>query len=154
VSNDAARHELGDLLALVQEQMADIATMQKKRATLTAHASTADGTVEVTVNAQGTVVKTTIDDTYFTDFDVADLGDHVTAAAQAAAREVWRRSAELIQPLAQRRGKLPLPSDVVGGVPDLRDLIADMGVATEGAEPEEPQADWDESDSAPIVRRA
>ena len=82
VSNDAARHELADVLALAQEQMADLAAMQKKRVQLTATVAVAGGTVEVTVNVQGLVTNTVIDEDYLDDFDFADLGDHVTSAAQ------------------------------------------------------------------------
>jgi DNA-binding protein YbaB len=88
VSNDAARHELADVLALVQEQMSDLAAMQKKRAALTATAEVADGNVKVTVNAQGVLVNTVIDESFTDDYDFADLGDFITEAAQAAAREV------------------------------------------------------------------
>jgi len=126
VSNDAARHELAEVLALAQEQMADLAVMQKKRAALTAHAAVADGTVEVTVNAQGLITRTVIDEAYLDEFDFADLGGYVTQAAQAAAQEVGRRSAELLVPLNERRKKFPSLSDIVDGAPDFRELMNDV----------------------------
>jgi DNA-binding protein YbaB len=126
VSNDAARHELAEVLALAQEQMADLAAVHKKRATLTANATVADGTVEVTVNAQGIVTRTVIDETYQDEFDFADLGDYITAAAQAAAREVGKRSAELLAPMTERRKQFPGLSDIVEGAPDFRDWMPDL----------------------------
>lgn len=126
MSNDAARHELAEVLALAQEQMADLAVMQKKRAALTAEAAVADGTVEVTVNAQGVVTRTVIDESYLDEFDFADLGGYITAAAQAAAQEVGRRSAEMLTPLNERRKKFPSLSGIVDGAPDLREMMTDL----------------------------
>lgn len=126
MSNDAARHELAEVLALAQEQMADLAVMQKKRAALTAEAAVADGTVEVTVNAQGIVTRTVIDESYLDEFEFADLGGYITAAAQAAAQEVGRRSAEMLTPLNERRKKFPSLSGIVDGAPDLREMMTDL----------------------------
>lgn len=153
MTNDAARHELGEVLALVQEQMADLAELQKKRATLTAKAAVADGAVEVTVNAQGTVIETVIDESYLDDFDFADLGAHITEAAQSAAREITRRSAQLLAPLTERRTRLPSLSAVVDGAPDLSDLMSDVGRWT-GAEPKpaDDNEDWEDPVSFPTVR--
>lgn len=123
MDNDAARHELTDALALLQEHMADLAIVEKKRADLSATADAAEGTVVVTVDAQGVVSNTAVDASYFDEYEMADLGDHVTAAAQAAAREVARQSAELLAPLARRRAQFPSLSDTVDGAPDIRDLV-------------------------------
>ncbi|MDT5208827.1 MAG: hypothetical protein QOF67_1242, partial [Mycobacterium sp.] len=53
-----------DVLALVREQIADIAALQKTQAELTATGEAADGMVEVTVNAGGQLLKTVIDESY------------------------------------------------------------------------------------------
>lgn len=155
MSNDAARHELDHVLALVQEQMAGIAEMQKQRAALTATATAAEGMIEVTVDAQAMVVRTAIDEAYFDDYDLADLGEHITAAAQAAARDVQRRGMELMQPLTERRGQIPSLADMVGGMPDLQGLIP--GADRPHAAPphtDDDQQGWEEQDSHPTVRRA
>jgi DNA-binding protein YbaB len=157
VSNDAARHQLADVLALAQEQMAGLAEVQRKRAALTGQATVADGTVQVTVNAQGVLVGTVIDEAYLDDYDFADLGDYVTEAARAAAQEVARRSAELLAPLTERRAKLPALSEIVPGAPDLRELFPNPGdapdVASNRNEPD-PQGDgWDDQSTFdPTVR--
>jgi DNA-binding protein YbaB len=126
VNNDAARHELEETLELVHEHLADLAIVERKRAALSATATAADGTVEVTVDARGIVSATTVDDSYLDDFELADLGDFVTAAAQEAAGEVGRQSAELLAPLADRRARFPSLSDIVDGAPDLRDLVSHL----------------------------
>lgn len=128
MSNDAARHELAEVLALAQQQMADLAAMQKKRAALTASAAVADGTVEVTVNAQGILTRTVIDESYLDEFDFADLGEYITSAVQVAAREVGKRSAELLVPLSERRKQLPALSDIVEGAPDFREFMPDLTI--------------------------
>jgi DNA-binding protein YbaB len=82
VDNDAARHELAEALALLHEHMDDLAAVETQRAVLSATATAADGTVAVTVNARGVVSHTDVDESYLADYDLADLGDYVTAAAQ------------------------------------------------------------------------
>lgn len=145
LTNDAAHHELTDALALVQEQIADLAELHKKRATLTAKASRADDTVCVTVNAQGMVIDTAIDETYLDDFDFADLGAHITAAAQSAAREVARRSAQLLAPLSERRRRFPSLPSIVDDMPDVVDLIPDLGCFTNaGPKPADNNQDWED----------
>lgn len=122
MNNDARRHQMSEVLALVQEQMADIAVVQRKQAELTATADAADGMVEVTVDAHGHLIKTDIDESYLDDFEFEELPDHITAAAQAAAREAARRVADMMAPITRRREGLPSLSQIVEGAPDLRDL--------------------------------
>lgn len=124
MNNDAARERVGDVLAGLRDQLADIAVMQKKQAELRADGQAADGTVKVTVNAHGQVVKTVIDKSYLDDHDFEELGGHVTEAAQAAAGEAGRRMAELLAPINERHNKLPSLSDIVDSLPDLSDVMA------------------------------
>jgi DNA-binding protein YbaB len=129
MDNDGARHELTDALALLQEHMGELATVERKRAALSATATVADGTVVVTVNAHGVVSNAAIDETYLDDHDLAELGDFVTTAAQDAARDVDRQAARLLAPLAERRARFPSLADIVDGAPDIRDLLAHRHVA-------------------------
>ncbi|WP_441959676.1 YbaB/EbfC family nucleoid-associated protein [Mycolicibacterium houstonense] len=121
---DAARHELIDALALVQEQLADLAAVERARAALSATATRADGTVAVTVDSDGVVIQTVVSESYLEEHEMADLGAHLTAAAQDAARDAGLRLSELLAPLAQRRERMPSLSDIVDGAPDLRDLLS------------------------------
>jgi DNA-binding protein YbaB len=124
MDNDAARHELVNALALVQEQFTELAAVEEARAALSATATRADGTVSVTVNADGVVTQTAVGESYLADHDLTDLGWHITAAAQEAARDVEWKVADLLAPLAQRREEMPSLSDVIDGAPDIRDLLS------------------------------
>lgn len=122
MDNDAARHELTEALALVQEHLAELAVVEKKRAALSATATTAGGKVVVTVNARGVVSKATVDESYLDHNDLAELGDYFTAAAQEAASDVEMQAVDLLAPLAERRERFPSLSDIVEGAPDIRNL--------------------------------
>jgi DNA-binding protein YbaB len=130
MDNDHIRDEFTEVMALVQDQMDEVATMGKKRAALQAKASVAEGTVEVTVDAQGTVVKTVIDESYRDQFDFDDLGGYVTSAARAAAQEVQRRAQELFNPLTERRQTIASMSGTID-LPDFSELLSRINPATE-----------------------
>lgn len=135
MNSDAARHELAEALALVQEHLAELAVVEKKRAALTATATAADGTVAVTVDARGVVSEAAVDESYLDEYELADLGDFITAAAQEAVSDVAMRSAELLAPLAERRARFPSLSDVVDGAPDIRDLVSHFHLADHPQQP-------------------
>jgi len=111
-----------DVLAQVQEQMADLAAMQQKQAELTASSTAADGLVEVTVNAHGHLTKTVIDETYLDEFEFEELSGHITEAAQGAIRKAATQIAEMMAPILERRKSLPGLSEIIDGAPDLRDF--------------------------------
>lgn len=123
LSTESARERLGDVLAGVRDQLADIAAVQKKQAELKVDGQAAEGSVEVTVNARGQVVKAVIDKSYLDDHDFEDLGAHITKAAQAAAGEAGRRVAEMLAPINERHKNLPSFSDIVEGLPELSDVL-------------------------------
>ncbi|MFV8265661.1 YbaB/EbfC family nucleoid-associated protein [Mycolicibacterium peregrinum] len=143
MDNDAARHELIDALALVQEQFADLAAVEEERAALSSAATRADGTVTVTVDCDGVVIHTAVSETYLDNHDLADLGRHITDAAQDAARDIEQKLAELLAPLVRRREQMPSLSDIVDGAPDIRDLLSTVVPASQVE---------DESDGFPTVR--
>jgi DNA-binding protein YbaB len=111
-----------DVLAQVQEQMADLAAVQRKQAELTASATAADGLVEVTVNAHGHLTQTVIDETYLDEFEFEELSGHITEAAQLAIRNAATRMQEMMAPILERRKSLPGLSEIIDGAPDLRDF--------------------------------
>jgi DNA-binding protein YbaB len=152
LSNEARRHQLTEVLALVQEQMADIAAVQQKQAELTASAASADGLVEVTVNVHGHLLKTEIDESYLDEYEFSELGEHITEAAQAAARTAATLAAEMMAPIADRRRLFPALSEIADGAPDLRDLappaLDPFGGPESGAED-----DGSNESAFPIVRR-
>jgi DNA-binding protein YbaB len=144
-----------DVLAQVQEQMADLAAVQRKQAELTASSTAADGLVEVTVNAHGHLTKTVIDEAYLDEFEFEELSGHITEAAQAAIRTAATQIAEMMAPILERRQTLPGLSEIFDGAPDLRDLAPpgfESSVVTT------PRADPDGNDGTdespfPTVRR-
>lgn len=154
MSNDELRHEMTEVLALVQEQMADIAALQRKQAELTAKAAVAEGMVEVTVNAHGQLVKTVIDESYLDEYEFDELSEHITEAAQAAARDAARRVTEMMVSISDRRKRFPSLSEFVDGAPDLRDLVPPWRQPVAAA----PRHDHDDDDGRgesafPTVRR-
>jgi hypothetical protein len=64
---DAIGGRLAGVLADLRDQLADFAAVRKKLAGLKVSAAVAEGSVEVTVNAQGQVIKTAIDECYLDD---------------------------------------------------------------------------------------
>jgi DNA-binding protein YbaB len=157
VNNDDASHDLAQVLSLVQEQMQDLSVMQQKRAALIATATVAGGTVKVTVDAQRMVTSTVIDESYLDEFEFADLGGHITTAAQQAAQEIERRSAALLAPLTERRTQISSLSSLVVDAPDFQDLITGLNPAgpagPEAGRAAEGDDGLDEHSPYPTVRR-
>lgn len=139
---------------MVQEQLADIAAVQKKQAELTATGTAADGMVEVTVNAHGQLTKTVIDENYLDDHEFDELSDHITEAAQSAARDAVRRVSEMMAPISERRKAFPAMSDIMRGAPDLRDLMPPGLDPFAAPQPRRtPDQDDGRDDMFPTVRR-
>ncbi|KAA0096633.1 YbaB/EbfC family DNA-binding protein [Mycolicibacterium sp. P1-18] len=154
MSNESIRNEFGQVLALVQEQMRDLANVQQQRSTMMARATAADGMVEVTVNAQRTVVKTVVDDTYLDDHELADLGGHVTSAAQAAVRQLDQRSEALLAPMNERRKAVSEISGNVIGLPGFREALAEVSAMGDSlnSPPEPVTNDGEDASSFPTIR--
>ena len=157
MDNDAMKHELDEVLSLVQEQMRDLSAMQQKRSELTAKATAADGAVEVSVDAQGIVTGVVIDESYLKDFELADLGAHIAEASREAAEEIGRRAAAMLEPLTQRRGAIRAMSDIAVDIPEFGDALASLNLAAPpgneatAAAPDEDG--WDGRSSFPSVRQ-
>ncbi|MBA0047870.1 YbaB/EbfC family nucleoid-associated protein [Mycobacteroides sp. LB1] len=120
--NERPGVDFTEIMAVAQEQLADIAVVQRQQAALTATAAVADGMVQVSVNARGVVVETKIDPEYLDEYDFEELGQDITYAAQLAAQDVNRRAAALMEPLLDRRAELPPLSEILHGAPDLHDF--------------------------------
>lgn len=123
MENDSAHDQGGEVLSGLRDQLADIAAMQKKQAELKVDGKAADGTVQVTVNARGQVVKTVIDKSYLDDHEFEELEGHITEAAQAAAGEAGRRVEEMLAPINARHSKFLSLSDIVDSLPDLSEVM-------------------------------
>jgi DNA-binding protein YbaB len=157
VDNDAARHDFANVLALVQDQMRDLSAMQQKRAALSAKATAADGTVEVTVDARCMVTEIVIDETYLDEFELAELGAHIVGAAQAAGQEIGRRATALTAPLSERRKAISALSGMVD-VPDFAEVLSNLNASVPVVPDELRPTDrgdegWEDGPSFPTVRR-
>jgi DNA-binding protein YbaB len=124
VDNDGLSHDFNNVLSLVQEQMRDLSVAQKKRAALQATATVAEGCVAVTVDGQRMVTDTMIKESYYDEFDAADLGAYITAAAQQAAREIEHHAAALLAPLTQRRQEISSHAGLLRDAPGFQNLSA------------------------------
>jgi DNA-binding protein YbaB len=165
VDSDAARERAANAVAGLRDHLADLAAMQKKRAELEVSSQAADGTVEVTVNAQGQVVKTVVEKSYLDEHDFEELGGHITEAAKAAAGDAGQRVAELAAPIAERRKSRNMLSfsELVEGLPDLDDLtlpgldiFAADSLRSEGSSNSSAGGIYDDGDGGvefPTVRR-
>lgn len=157
MDNDAARHDFANVLALVQEQMRDLSAMQQKREALSAKATAADGTVEVTVDARCMVTEVVIDETYLDEFELAELGGHIVSAAQAAGQEIGRRAAALGRPLSERRKAISALSGMVD-VPEFAEVISNLNASVPVVPGDVRPTDrgdegWEDGPSFPNVRR-
>jgi DNA-binding protein YbaB len=137
LSGDSARERVSDVLVGLRDQLADIAAVRKKQAALEVAARSAEGSVEVTVNARGQLVRTVIDQCFLDDHDFDELGGYITEAAQAAAAEAAGRVAELVAPINERHKRFPSFSDIVAGLPDPSDVMPPgLEVFTAGTAPQ------------------
>ncbi len=118
MSNEQARSDLHTVIEGAQEQLRTIARMQQERAEIIGTA-TARKRVTVTVNADNRVIETKFA-ADIDDLDYADIAKAVTEAAQLAAAEVARKTAELTSPLQAQRARMPKFSDMIDGMPELR----------------------------------
>jgi DNA-binding protein YbaB len=157
MDNDSLRHDLAEVMALAQDQMRELSAAQQQRMALSGKGTAADGLVEVTVDAQRMVTSTVIGESYLQEFEFADLGGHITTAAQAAAQEVERRGAELFAPLAQRRQAISALSGGLVDAPDFRELMSLINPDAPAAGIPQPADDgdegWPEDPRFPTVKR-
>lgn len=150
MSNDSMRHEFEHVLALVEQQMHDFSVVRQKQADLTGTGSAAEGSVEVTVNAQQMVVKTEIDESYLDDHEISELGDLITEAAQAAAREMQRKYSDLMGPMNQRRQEVREMTGKTINLPGFQDVLSQLGAMT--GQPGEPSVVENEPSRFPTIR--
>ncbi|CCF61645.1 YbaB/EbfC family nucleoid-associated protein [Nocardia cyriacigeorgica] len=118
MANERAKTELAGLIEEVGQQFREIARIQEERAQLTASATVRRKRVTVTVNADGVVIDTKFGPN-IEDLSYSEIAAAVTEAAQKANAEVLRKGQQLMNPLDDRRARLPKLSDLIEGMPDL-----------------------------------
>jgi len=157
MDNDSLRHEVAEVMALAQDQMRELAAAQQQRMELSGKGTAADGLVEVTVDAQRMVTSTVIGESYLQEFELADLGGHVTTAAQAAVQEVERRGTALFAPLAKRRQEFSAMSGSLVDALEFGELLSMINPTPSAAPAAQHDGDgddgWSEDPRFPTVKR-
>ncbi|NUS45416.1 MAG: YbaB/EbfC family DNA-binding protein [Mycobacteriaceae bacterium] len=123
-----AREHFAQVMNDFHAQMADIGRMQQLRATLVATGYAADKRVAVSLNADGIVIETVFADD-IGDLDHDEIAAAVTAAGQAAARDLQRQTDEVHAPLLERRARMPKLSEIIGTIEGLEDFPAPPAVS-------------------------
>ncbi|WP_458686103.1 YbaB/EbfC family nucleoid-associated protein [Nocardia tengchongensis] len=142
MANESAKAELASMIDEFQQQMRVLGEIQQKRSQLMATGYALQKQVTVVVNADGTVIETRIDPE-LEDLPLYELGKAITEAAQAAATELGRKSAELMNPIQERRGRMPKMSDLIEGMPDLTERIPEP-IPASTAPPNSPERQHDQ----------
>ena len=122
------------LLALAQEKIASSTAS-------TASARSADGLVEVVVNASGAVVGVKFSSDACAKSTPKKLGSSVLSASTAASADMRRQNAEILKPFTSAMA-LDLP-DLIPGAPSVRGLAAVPGIPDQGGIDDRP--DWDQT---------
>ncbi|MEC3913313.1 YbaB/EbfC family nucleoid-associated protein [Nocardia sp. CDC160] len=137
MANEFIKGELASMIDEFQAQMRILTDIQQKRAQLLATGYALQKRVTVVLNADGIVIETRFDDD-LEGLPLHELSQAVTEAAQAAATELARKSAELTAPIQERRGRMPKMSDLIDGLPDLTEEIPDR-IPASTAPPNSPE---------------
>jgi len=122
VAELAGPEKYPDLMEDIQSTLQTITRLQHERVALVGRASVRRGRITATVNADNVLV----DLKFHRDIDDlthAELARAIIEATQAAAADLAQKSKELMQPLQEQRSRLPKLSDLVPGMPDLRDRM-------------------------------
>lgn len=119
MSNEHARAELAAILEQTEEQLRVIGGIQQARAALIGTGSARRNRVTVSVNADGTVIETKFGQG-IEDLNMSEVAQAVTEAAQRAARHLAEQHAALMEPMQERRARLPKLTDLIEDMPDLR----------------------------------
>ncbi|MBF6171411.1 YbaB/EbfC family nucleoid-associated protein [Nocardia blacklockiae] len=114
--------EYPDLMEDIQDTLQTIARLQQERIALQGKGSVRRGRVTAIVNADSVLV-----DLKFgrdvEELEYADLARAVVEAVQEASADVARKTQQLMAPLDEQRARLPKLSDMVPGMPDLRQQV-------------------------------
>lgn len=124
-ASNALRDEIDRVRAVLEKQQAWMGEIRDRLAQLRIQATSSDGLVEVTVDADGTVIRTRV-----TAKAMRSTPDKVeaafTEAARAAARAAREHSESLVAPLAAEADTAPDLSDLVPGMPGVREMRAKL----------------------------
>lgn len=120
---EALRDQVDQLMNALQTQRVQIKEIQHELAALQIQAASADGLVEVTVDADGTVVATRVTAKAMRTTP-EKLESAFTEAARSAASAARAQQMALIAPLAADVDEAPGLSDLLPGLPSFAELRA------------------------------
>ncbi|NMM86319.1 hypothetical protein B2J88_18460 [Rhodococcus sp. SRB_17] len=117
--SEVLRGQIDSMMDDLRTRTARLAEAQEAIALSTAHARSADGSVEIVVNASGAVVGVKFSPDAFSRTTPRKLAAAVLATAGLAAADMRRQNAEILRPfIAAAQVDLP---DLIPGAPSLRD---------------------------------
>ncbi|MGW4841656.1 YbaB/EbfC family nucleoid-associated protein [Nocardia brasiliensis] len=157
MANERLRADAAMMMEAMSEQMQGLAKLQRDRARLTATVTACDKRITVTVNADGILIETKFADD-IGDLTHSEIAGAMTEAVQAAAKKVHEQGRLLMEPLRERKARLPHLSDLIDGVPDTRSMIPTPPVVST-APPNSPERRYDDEgtvfgDAQPRGRRS
>ncbi|MFD6161924.1 YbaB/EbfC family nucleoid-associated protein [Nocardia sp. NPDC060256] len=154
--NERLQADAAMMLEALSEQMRGLSKIQRDRARLTATVTACEKRISVTVNADGILIETRFADD-IGDLTYADIAAAMTEAVQGAARKVNEQGRLLMEPLRERKDRLPHLSDLVEDMPDVRSMIP-VPPPVSTAPPNSPERRYDDDpgfgDAEPLRRRS
>ncbi|WP_260684062.1 YbaB/EbfC family nucleoid-associated protein [Rhodococcus sp. KBS0724] len=139
--SEVLRGQIDSMMEDLRERTRLLALAQEKIALSTASARSADGLVEVVVNASGAVVGVKFSSDACAKSTPKKLGNSVLSASTAASEDMRRQNAEILKPFTNATA-LDLP-DLIPGAPSVRGLAAVPGVPDDVRIDDRP--DWDQT---------
>lgn len=103
--------------------MADIRSARERAVLVNATVRKLDDNIAVSVNAEGVVVDTVIDEDALSRFPASRIAAAITEAAQEGAREVSEKRRAIWDPVNERSAQLPRASDIDPTIPDFAAII-------------------------------
>ncbi|RDI55326.1 YbaB/EbfC family nucleoid-associated protein [Nocardia mexicana] len=145
MANEWLRADAAMMMDALSEQMQGIAKIQRDRSRLTATATACQKRITVTVNADGILIETRFADD-IGDLSYPEIAEAMTEAVQAAARKASEDGRRLMEPLRERKSRLPRLSDLIEGAPDLGSAMP-VAPPTSVAPPNSPERRYDDEDT-------
>ncbi|RDI45013.1 YbaB/EbfC family nucleoid-associated protein [Nocardia mexicana] len=144
MANERLRADAAMMMEALSEQMLGIAKIQRDRSRLTASATACEKRITVTVNADGILVDTRFDDD-IGELTYEEIAAAMTEAVQAAAQKANEECRRLMEPLRERKSRLPRLSDLIEDAPDLGSVVPVAPPAS--VAPPNSRERWDDEDT-------
>jgi DNA-binding protein YbaB len=159
INIERLRQDAALMMDALSEQMSGIAKIQRDRARITATVTARDKRISVTVNADGILIETKFAEDV-KDLSYDEIAAAMTKAVQEAAKKAGAMSNELMDPLRDKKMRLPRLSEMLEGAPDLGAMMpltppvstAPPGAAERLRDIDEPVAEYGDVEAFPQTR--